>query len=124
MSVCILAGGKLITLAVSVFTLSWTHSVQKTEWQEDWQVTPAGLAIAEARVEGSGAGMEAGEGAVFDGFWWRYKPALPPLAKLVLARSGAAGSWRFCSPVGCTSFDGRGQADAPLEISPCGEAEP
>ncbi|MFX6230366.1 DUF1850 domain-containing protein, partial [Acinetobacter baumannii] len=31
------------SLAVAAFTLSWTHSVEKVEWQEDWRVTPQGL---------------------------------------------------------------------------------
>ena len=34
MSLCILAGGKVTALALSAFTLSWTHSVQKSEWRE------------------------------------------------------------------------------------------
>ena len=64
MSLCILAAGKTVTLAVAAFTLSWTHSVEKTRWEEDWAITPAGLQIVEARVKGSGAGMEPAEGAV------------------------------------------------------------
>ena len=43
MSLCILAAGKVTVLAVSAFTLSWTHSVEKVRWEEDWLVTPAGL---------------------------------------------------------------------------------
>ena len=68
MSLCILAAGKTTVLAVSAFTLSWTHSVEKTRWEEDWRVTPAGLEIVEARVKGSGAGMEPPEGAVLEGW--------------------------------------------------------
>ena len=86
MSLCILAAGKTMTLAVAAFTLSWTHSVEKTRWQEDWTITPAGLQIVEARVKGSGAGMEPAEGAVLSDGWWVYAPKLPPQRKLVLAR--------------------------------------
>ena len=46
MSLCILAAGKTVTLTVAAFTLAWTHSVEKTHWQEDWKVTPSGLQIA------------------------------------------------------------------------------
>ena len=64
MALCILAGAKTVALAVSAFSLSWTHSVEKITWQENWQVTPAGLELIEARVKGSGAGMEPPEDAV------------------------------------------------------------
>ena len=73
MSLCVV-GAKTLVLAASAFTLSWTHSVQKTVWEEDWRVEQGGLRIVAARVEGSGAGMEAGEGATFDGRFWRWKP--------------------------------------------------
>ena len=86
MSLCIVAAGKTMTLAVAAFTLSWTHSVERTRWQEDWSVTPAGLEIVEARVKGSGAGMEPAEGAVLNDGWWVYAPKLPPQRELVLAR--------------------------------------
>jgi len=42
MSLCILSGLKLSTFALSFFTLSWTHSVEKIEWQEDWFINPPG----------------------------------------------------------------------------------
>ena len=57
MSLCILSGFKLSTFALSLFTLSWTHSVEKIEWQEDWIINDNQLEIVEARVQGSGAGM-------------------------------------------------------------------
>ncbi len=119
MSLCVLAAGKLTVLAVSAFSLSWTHSVQKTSWQEDWIVSEAGLTVVEARVEGSGAGMEPPDGAVFDGKVWRYKPSVPPQPKVLLARSGAAGAWRLCSAVGCLDLDGPGSAGEPVELSAC-----
>ena len=67
-----------MTLAVAAFTLSWTHSVEKTRWEEDWAITPAGLQIVEARVKGSGAGMDPADGAVLRDGWWVYAPSLPP----------------------------------------------
>ncbi|TIX68318.1 MAG: DUF1850 domain-containing protein, partial [Mesorhizobium sp.] len=70
MSLCILAAGKTVTLTVAAFTLAWTHSVEKTRWQEDWKVMPSGLQIAEARIKGSGAGMEPPEGSVLRDGWW------------------------------------------------------
>ena len=102
MSLCLLAGGKTIMLAVSAFSLSWTHSVQKTEWRERWQVTPAGLELAEAAVKGSGAGMEPGPDAVLRDGWWVWKPDLVALSSLTLAASGATGGgWTLCHDGGC-----------------------
>src|SRR3979409_864590 len=55
---CLASAGIVKTLAVAAFTLAWTHSIEKVEWQEDWRVTPQGLELAQARVKGSGAGLE------------------------------------------------------------------
>lgn len=102
MSLCILAGGKAITLAASLFTLSWTHSVQKTEWREAWTVTPAGLQLTQASVKGSGAGMEPGVDAVLQDGWWTWRPDLPVQPRLSLAASGATGEgWTLCAGAEC-----------------------
>ena len=58
MSLCLASAGVVKTLTVSAFMLSWVHSVEKIEWQEDWIVTDQGLQIMQARIKGSGAGME------------------------------------------------------------------
>jgi Uncharacterized conserved protein len=105
MSLCLAAGGKLTVLAVSAFSLSWTHSVQKTEWREDWAVTPAGLEILEAAVKGSGAGMEPGDGAVLRDGWWVWRPETRTVPELRLAASGATGSgWTLCHADGCVEL--------------------
>ena len=116
--VCIHAGGKVITLAAGVFTLSWTHSVEKTRWQEQWIATPQGLVVQEARVQGSGAGMEPGENARREGNWWVWTPNVAPLRELVLASSGATGSgWTICDADGCREL-GREQQQ-PIVLRPC-----
>ena len=81
--------------------LAWTHSVEKTEWQEDWHVTPQGLQIVEARVKGTGAGMEPPpEARLVDG-WFRWKPQLAALPEVALGNSGMAGEWRLCGDGEC-----------------------
>lgn len=110
MSLCIIAAGKTTVLAAAVFTLSWTHSIERVAWQEDWQVTEQGLEIREARIKGSGAGMEPPEDSVFEGGWWHYKPNVPPMPELRLATSGAAGSWRLCTPRTCLTIGGKADA--------------
>lgn len=115
MSLCILAGGKLLALAATTFTLTWIHSVEKTEWFEAWQVVNGDLKVVEARVEGSGAGMDPPEGAVLTQKGWTYVPQVPPLDRLVLAASGATASgWELCTRTGCLTL--AVEAGAPVEI--------
>ena len=105
-------------LAASAFSLSWTHSVQKTEWRENWQLTGTGLVLVEARVKGSGAGMEPPEGSELIDGWWTYRPKFPAQETIVLAASGMTGSgWRICA--GDTCLDVGEQAGDPVEISAC-----
>jgi hypothetical protein len=122
MSLCILAGGKVAVLAASTFTLAWTHSVEKIEWQEDWRVSPAGLEIIEARVKGSGAGMEPSEDAMLKDGWWVYAPRIKPVPELALASSGATVSgWTICTGGDCVSVGEA--AGATIILKPCPEAD-
>ncbi|MBZ9717483.1 DUF1850 domain-containing protein [Mesorhizobium sp. M7A.F.Ca.CA.001.09.2.1] len=118
MSLCILAAGKTVTLSVAAFTLSWTHSVERTRWQEDWKVTSSSLQVVEARIEGSGAGMEPPEGAVLKEGWWSYAPDVGPQRRVVLAASGATSDgWTLCTVQGCREL-GR-TAGGPIVLEPC-----
>ena len=118
MSLCILAGGKVTALAIAAFTLSWTHSVEEIRWEEDWKITPAGLEIVEARVKGSGAGMEPPEGAVLQNGWWVYAPNLAPRPEVMLAASGATGAgWTLCAVQSCSELDA--VAGEAVELSAC-----
>lgn len=117
-ALCILAAGKSLTLAATVFTLTWTHSVEKTAWQEDWALTPKGLVLTEARIKGSGAGMDPGEGAREVEGWWVWQPTTPPVSELVLASSGTTASgWQLCTGRGCIELGV--QAEAPIVVRPC-----
>jgi hypothetical protein len=126
MSLCILAAGKTVTLAVAAFTLSWTHSVERTRWEEDWRVTPSGLQVVEARIKGSGAGMEPPQGAVLRQEWWTYAPAVAPQRRLVLAASGATGDgWTLCTVQGCRTLGTAAGGSIILEpCAPDGTSEP
>jgi len=123
MSLCLIAAGKTTVIAATAFTLSWTHSVQKTEWQEDWRIDGANrLEIVEARIKGSGAGMEPSDGAVLEEGWWAYRPNVPPRSELVLASSGTTPSaWTVCIPGRC--FDFFSFDNTPVKINYC-SAEP
>lgn len=110
---CILTGGKLLVLAISSFSLSWTHSVEKIDWTEHWQVMQGRLQITEARVQGSGAGMEPPEGAIASAQGWTYVPHVPPLKQVMLASSGATASpWRLCGPDAQCVLLGQSEGDA------------
>ncbi len=119
-ALCIASASGIAKIAVTAFTLSWTHSVEKTRWEEDWRVTPAGLEIIEARVEGSGAGMDPPDGSRFDGKFWRWKPPLKPLPELALRRSDAVPQgWTFCAEGRCRPIaDAAEKADI-VRLSPC-----
>ena len=124
MALCLFLGGQGVVIAATFFTLAWSHSVERSEWQEDWRATPAGLEIVEARVKGSGAGMEPGAAARLSGGWWRWRPSLPPQRRLVLARSGAAGEgWRLCAAGACRTL-GESEAVAPAVLESCAPAQP
>ena len=120
MSLCIFAAGKTITLAATAFTLSWTHSVEQTRWEEDWRITPAGIEIVEARIKGSGAGMEPPPDAVFEHGWWVYAPEIPATPEIVLAASGATGAgWSLCAAGDCIELGAA--AGEPVRLKPCGD---
>ena len=104
LSLCLASAGVVKTLSIAAFTLAWTHSVEKVDWQEDWRITAKGLELIQARVKGSGAGMEpAADARLVDG-WFQWRPARMPMPELVLGNSGAAGEWRLCSAGHCRTL--------------------
>ncbi|MBB6307979.1 DUF1850 domain-containing protein [Xanthobacter tagetidis] len=116
---CLIAGGQMVRLGAA-FTLAWTHSVQKSDWQEDWRATPDGLVVVEMRVEGSGAGMEPPEGAVLEGGRYVARPQAAPLKEVMLRRSGATADWRICIDGRCRAMGDMIPADAdPVTLALC-----
>jgi hypothetical protein len=98
-SLCLATAGVVKSLAVASFMLTWTHPVEKTEWQEDWRITPQGLEIVEARVKGSNAGTPP-DARLADG-WFRWTPKLPVVPEVALGNSGVAGERRLCTDGKC-----------------------
>ena len=122
MPVClILANAVLAMLPSDTFVLAWTHSVEKTEWREEWRVDEASLVLVEASVAGSGAGMEAQDGAQLRGGMWRWRPRERREARLLVANSAYGGDYRLCWQNACQTLAELlpGRADGPVEISPC-----
>lgn len=104
-ALCLVVAGALrATLPANEFVLEWQHSVQKTQWQETYRIDGDALVLVEARVQGSGAGMEPGQGARFDDGWWIWKPDIAPLRSLHLAHSSFTSDYRLCTRDGCTAL--------------------
>jgi hypothetical protein len=98
---CLAAGAVAASLAVESFTLTWIHSIEKIRWEEDWRVVGRELVIDEARIRGSGAGMEPPAGAALKDGVWHYRPALPPQAALRLTHSPHAAGYTLCTATVC-----------------------
>jgi hypothetical protein len=123
MSLCLAAAGLAVEIAVSSFTLAWTHTIEKTEWQEDWRTEGDRLKLVEARVQGSGAGMEPPPEAHREGDFYIWIPSLAPQTKIVLRRAPQAGDWRLCADGRCAPLaEWLGAAADPATLSAAGEA--
>lgn len=105
MPLCLAAGALAATLAVETFTLAWTHSIEKIRWEEDWRIEGSTLVLEEARVRGTGAGMEPPAGAVLEKGVWRYRPRVAPLPRLLLAHSPYVAPYEICGDNHCRRVD-------------------
>lgn len=104
LSLCLASAGLAKALSIATFTLVWTHSIEKVDWQEDWRVTREGLVLTQARVKGFGAGMEPPpEARLVDG-WFQWRPDRRPMPQVLLGNSGAAGEWRLCHDGNCRTL--------------------
>ena len=100
MSLCVFIAGKSAAcIAGLLFSLSWTHSIEKTQWIEHWQVDGGQLVLRETFVKGSGAGIDPAPNAVLEKGWYRWKPLQPvALESLSLANSELTpDNWMLCA---------------------------
>ena len=104
LSLCLVSAGVVKTLSIAAFTLAWTHSIEKVEWQEDWRITPLGLELVQARIKGFGAGMEPPPDARLVDGWFQWQPKGAPMPEVILGNSGAAGEWRLCEGGNCRTL--------------------
>lgn len=99
-AICLSSGANRVVLPANHFTLSWTHSIEKIAWDEDWRLDADALVLVEARVRGSGAGMEPAPGArLIDGVW-HYTVARRESA-LLLAHSPYVAGYTLCAAGRC-----------------------
>jgi hypothetical protein len=121
-ALCIALGGDapLARLPVEAFSLIWTHSVERIEWREEWRISGGLLVLEEARVRGSGAGMEVPDGAKLVEGSWVYQPHVAPLKRFTLANSSFTADYRICAKGECRKLaEITGVADRPLTLFPC-----
>ncbi|MBM3609426.1 MAG: DUF1850 domain-containing protein [Alphaproteobacteria bacterium] len=120
MALCIASAAGVAKIAAAFFTLAWTHSVEKTRWEEDWLIADGALRLMEARVQGSGAGMEPGADARFDGKFWRWTPRSQPQHALRLRQMpGSTPGWTLCANGTCRMIGADGDSD--LTLTPCSD---
>lgn len=102
LTACLVVAGMVrATLPAPSFALTWHHSVEKTLWEERYRVEGAHLVLWQARIQGLGAGMEAGEGARLVEGWWTWQPQVPPLTELRLTLSPYTQDYTLCSGGTC-----------------------
>ncbi|HEX4885814.1 MAG TPA: DUF1850 domain-containing protein [Casimicrobiaceae bacterium] len=115
----IVAGALAATLPGEAFTLAWTHSVQKTGWEERYRIDGERLRLVGARVEGSGAGMEVPPEAKRDRTGWTWSPQAT-LPSLTLAGSTFGGDYLLCAGGACRPLaDLVGHRSGPVELRAC-----
>jgi hypothetical protein len=119
LALCLARGALSVVLATTQFTLAWTHSIEKTRWEEDWRVEPAGLRVAEARILSSGAGMEPPDGARWHDGAWHYTPSVPPQPEVILAASEFTPDHELCALGRCAPLHEWIAGDGPVRMSRC-----
>ncbi|GAA3538756.1 DUF1850 domain-containing protein [Zobellella aerophila] len=92
---CLATTATKVMLVTASFTLSWIHSVEKIQWREHYQLDGHELLLTEARVQGSGAGMEPPpEARLHQGVWyWQPDIRLPQIS---LADSEFTADYTLC----------------------------
>lgn len=125
-SLCLAAGLLAAIVPASSFTLAWEHSVEHQLWEEDWHVEGAVLVLDEARIRGSGAGMDPPAGSVLRDGVWHYR-AERRVPRLLLSSGGGQPEYRLCTAAACRALDqwlGGVAADGVIELAPCAVPNP
>ncbi|MCB1906052.1 MAG: DUF1850 domain-containing protein [Rhodocyclaceae bacterium] len=120
-ALCLAGGGLASSIAATLFTLQWIHSVERLAWQEDWRLEGDALVLVEARIRGSGAGMDPPQGAVLRDGVWHYRTERR-VAALLLSSGGSQPEYVLCAAGECrpiTAWLGGPAGDGRIELFPC-----
>ena len=94
---CLFVAGALRAVVPAPdFTVAWMHSVEKTRWEERYRVEGTKLRLIEARIQGSGAGMDPPPDAKLHDGWWTWRPSVGPLPALRLTLSPFTRDYDLC----------------------------
>ncbi|HQR09688.1 MAG TPA: DUF1850 domain-containing protein [Casimicrobiaceae bacterium] len=122
-AICLIVAGVVrAALPGPEFTLSWDHSVEKVRWEERYRATNGQLVLVEARVKGSGAGMEPPPGSTLRDGSWVWQPRSTH-AELRLTRSTFTRDYVLCAVDHCATLGDRVGATADgdvVTVRPCG----
>lgn len=105
---CFAALGKIVALGFTAFSLSWTHSVEKTTWREGYIVEGQKLRLDWVEVQGSGAGMEAKDGTTLQNGVWRWHEKTETIESISLRRSSYVSDYTLCHQKTCKSLEAWG----------------
>jgi len=96
-AICLVVAGVVrATLPTTELTVAWQHSVEKTRWEERYRIDGTALRLVEARIQGSGAGMEPPPDARLADGWWTWRPKSDPLPALRLTQSTFTRDYDLC----------------------------
>ncbi|MEO8122631.1 MAG: DUF1850 domain-containing protein [Burkholderiales bacterium] len=119
-ALCMVAGSLHASLPINEFTLRWTHSIERIEWSEDYELAGRWLHLSRAHVRGSGAGMDPPAGAWLQNGVWSYRLADPWRRELVLARSPYVADYELCFAGHCQALSHWIPVSAgPTTLLPC-----
>jgi len=126
------SGGEAAFLPWARFTLGWTHSRERTRWEETYRIDVVQgaprLTLEALRVKGSGAGIDPPPSARWVDGWYVDRPAPRPLERLVLTVSAYAADYELCddrfgSPTTCRALGTFLNARDSISLSGCRRPE-
>jgi len=123
-AICLFVAGALrATLPATEFTVGWNHSVEKTRWEERYRIEGTALRLVEARIRGSGAGMEPAPDATLMHGWWTWRPRDTTLATLRLTLSPYTRDYDICWHARCESLQRIVNASDVVDLRACSRGD-